>query len=120
MEGNSLKDLAARRVSTQTMLAYLSYLQTEWFDQQLVKEALLRGASQDEVATELSMSKTTVNRLAGGLTVQPFAPQASFPAFVPGDPLAEYFRVYVWGSLEAEAAATSRCMEYDTARQLKG
>lgn len=116
MGWNSLKDLADRRASAQSMLAYLSAMQTEWVDEQLVKEALLRGASEDEVAAELSISKAAVERFARIPTVHPFGPPASSPARVSGDQLAEDFSVYVWGSLEAVNAATGRCLEYDTKR----
>lgn len=82
--------------------------------QQLVKEGLLRGLTQSELAAALKVSKREISRYAN----MPYMPAAA----AAGDPLGperraldEAFLTYVWGSLDAVLYATRRCREYDAA-----
>ncbi|MFD7044019.1 hypothetical protein [Rhodococcus jostii] len=109
-------DLATRRRDAQRLVKHLQFLAENYVDQALVKEALLRGLSQSEVAKLLGMSKKTVNTHAR----VPFMRYASAI-----DPRADdrvrcdrEFFAYVWGSDEAMHAAVARCKQYDRERLL--
>ena len=98
------------------LVKHLDFLADNYVDQALVKDALLRGRSQSEVAKLLGMSKKTVNRHARvpymryAASIEPRAAQrADFDR--------EFF-AYVWGSDDAAQSAIARCKQYDRERLL--
>lgn len=107
-------DLAEVRERVQSAATHLRFLQDNYVMQQLVKEGLLRGLTQSELAAALKVSKREISRYAN----MPYVPAAA----AAGDPLGperraldEAFLTYVWGSLDAVLYATRRCREYDAA-----
>lgn len=109
-------DLAIRRRDARRVVQHLRFLAENYVDQALVKDALLRGFSQSEVAKLLGMSKKTVNTHAR-------VPFMRYAAAIDSriDDLCrtdrEFF-AYVWGSEEAANAAVARCKQYDRERLL--
>ncbi|MEN0138155.1 MAG: hypothetical protein AAGC80_23590 [Rhodococcus sp. (in: high G+C Gram-positive bacteria)] len=116
MTSLDVSDLATRRRDAQRLVKHLQFLAENYVDQALVKESLLRGLSQSDIAKQLGMSKKTVNTHAR----VPFMRYAA--AIDPRiDDLArsdrEFF-AYVWGSDEAADEAVARCKQYDRERLL--
>lgn len=112
-----LEDLAQRRRDTRALLDHLRFVQDAFVDQQLVKEAILRGASQNAITKAFSMSKVTVNRH----TRLPFIPAGrSKHRAEESAAIDRAFLAYVWGSDEATAHAFDRCREYDAKHFTEG
>lgn len=110
------QDLADRRTDGQRLIAHFQFLQDNYVDQALVKDALLRGLTQGEAAKALGMSKRTVNRHAA-VPYRPYAMMRGGRADEQKQ-LDRAFMIYVWGSDEAARAAVERCLQYDRERLL--
>ena len=111
-----IRDPAARRRDAQLLVKHLEFLADNYVDQALVKDSLLRGLSQSEVAKLLGMSKKTVNGHARvpymryATSIEPRARERVH--------FDREFFTYVWGSDDAAQSAIARCKQYDRERLL--
>jgi hypothetical protein len=92
--------LAKRRKAGLEAIAHLRFIQDNFVDQQVVKQGLLHGLSQGELAKALGMSKRDVNRLARF----PYTPAGRLKNDRYGA-IRDAFLATVWGS---EARRTRR------------
>lgn len=108
-------DLAEVRERSQSALSHLRFLQDNYVMQQLVKEGLLRGHTQSELAAALKVSKREISRYAN-MPYIPAAANANDPLRNERRALDEAFLTYIWGSLDAVLYATRRCRDYDATK----